>query len=184
MSTGGDERQAADAGGPQEERHRETIWTGRIVTLEVLNGRYEVVRHASAVSVLATRPSGEVLGVIQDRPAIGREAWELPAGMIEPGEEPARAAERELREETQLTAHLSLLTRMFVSPGFTDEEVLLYRAGPLTPAAGQPDEGEELRVVWRDPHQVWREVAAGRTATSAVTLLGLRHLLAERGETP
>ncbi|MDZ7802138.1 MAG: NUDIX hydrolase [Trueperaceae bacterium] len=184
MSPGGDGPEAPDVGGPQAERHRETIWTGRIVTLEVLDGRYEVARHANAVSVLATRPSGEVLGVIQDRPAIGREAWELPAGLIEPGEEPARAAERELREETQFTANLTFVTRMFVSPGFTDEEVVLYQAGPLTPAAGQPDEGEELRVVWREPREVWREVAAGRTATSAVTLLGLRHLLAGRGETP
>lgn len=166
------------------ERRRETIWSGRIVSLELLDGRYEVVRHASAVSVLATRADGAVLGVRQDRPAVGRETWELPAGLVEPDEAPEHAAERELREETQLTGRLSYLTRMFVSPGFTDEEVLLFEASELTPAAGVPDDGEVVHVTWRDPLGAWHDVAEGRLATSAVTLLALRHLLARRGVTP
>ena len=78
---------------------RETIWTGRIVTLELLGGRYEVARHASAVAILAVR-DGVVLGVAQDRPAIGRRTWELPAGLIDPGEAPLEAAVRELRRRS------------------------------------------------------------------------------------
>ena len=153
------------------------------MTLERLGGRFEVVRHASAVAVLAQR-DGRVLGVRQERPAIGRATWEMPAGLIDPGEAPATAAERELREEAQLTGSLRPVSRMFVSPGFTDEEVHLFEATDLRPAAGVPDEDEELHVDWRDPLDVWRDVAAGRLATSAVTVVGLRHVLAGAGIEP
>lgn len=162
---------------------RETLWRGRIVTLERLGGRFEVVRHASAVAVLALQ-GGLVLGVRQQRPAIARETWEMPAGLIDPGEAPEAAAERELREETQLTGTFRHVSRMFASPGFTDEEVHLFEARDLHPAEGVPDEEEELRIEWRDPLEVWREVAAGSLATSAVTVVGLRHALATAGIRP
>ena len=162
---------------------RERIWSGRIVTLELLGGRYEVVRHASAVAVLAHR-DGLVLGVTQPRPAIDARTWELPAGLIEDAEAPAVAAARELREEVQLCGRLTYVTRLFASPGFTDEEIHLFEARDLAPCAGTPDEGEELSVSWRDPLEVWRDVADGRLSTSGVTLLGLRHALAELGRTP
>ena len=163
---------------------RETLFRGRIVTLERLGGRFEVVRHAPAVAVLAQREDGRVLGVRQDRPAIDRATWEMPAGLIDDGEAPEAAAERELREETQLTGTLRPVSRMFVSPGFTDEEVHLFEARDLRPAAGTPDEDEELEIDWREPLDVWRDVAAGRLATSAVTVLGLRHALARAGIDP
>ncbi|MEX2502600.1 MAG: NUDIX hydrolase [Trueperaceae bacterium] len=163
---------------------RETIWTGNVVALERLDDYYEVVRHAPAVSVLATRGDGHVLGIVQPRPAVDADTWELPAGLIDPGETPVQAAERELREEADLCATLTPLTRMYVSPGFTDELVHLFEARDLTPCRGTPDPNEELTVAWRDPLQVWREVADGRLATSAVTVVGLRHLLAARGIVP
>lgn len=156
---------------------RETVWSGRIVQLELLGGRYEVVRHASAVAVLAMR-DGLVLGVSQDRPAVGERTWELPAGLIDPGEAPLAAAVRELREETQLCGRLVPITRLYASPGFTDEEVHLFEAHELAPCEGVPDEDEVIVASWRDPLEVWREVADGRASTSGVTLLGLRHALA------
>jgi len=162
---------------------RETVWTGRIVDLELLDGRYEVVRHASAVAILAVR-GGLVLGVSQVRPAIGARTWELPAGLIDPGETPLEAAARELREETQLCGRLVTITRLYASPGFTDEEVHLFEAHELASCEGVPDEGEELEASWRDPLEVWREVADGRASTSGVTLLGLRHALARLGIEP
>jgi ADP-ribose pyrophosphatase len=162
---------------------RETVWSGRIVTLELLDGRYEVVRHVPAVAVLALR-DGLVLGVSQRRPAIDARTWELPAGLIDAGEAPAEAAARELREEAQLCGRLTFLTRLFASPGFTDEEIHLFEARGLAPCDGVPDETEELTVAWRDPREVWRDVADGRLKTSGVTLLGLRHALAELGRTP
>lgn len=160
---------------------RETVWRGRIVALEVLDDHWEVARHASAVAILVERADGFVLGVEQARPAVDRVTWELPAGLIDPGETPLQAAHRELREEGNLCGRLEPVARMFVSPGFTDEEVFLFDLHDATPCQGTPDETEALRIAWRDPATVWREAREGELATSAVTLLGLQIVLARRG---
>ena len=162
---------------------RETVYEGKIVTLEIEDGRWEIVRHADAVAVLAVGADGRVLGVWQQRPAVEAETWELPAGLIDAGESPAQAAERELAEETQLAGTLRELISLYVSPGFTDERVHLFVATDLREQAGQSlDHGEEVRVAWLDPLAAWQAVAAGEMVTSGVTLLGLRHLLALRGQ--
>ena len=59
-----------------------------------------IVRHPGAVAVLARNGRGEVLLVRQFRLAVRQRLWELPAGKLEPGERPLRAAKRELAEET------------------------------------------------------------------------------------
>lgn len=156
----------------------ETLYSGKILSLERLDERWEVVRHAAAVAVLAIDDGGRVLGVRQRRPAIGADTWELPAGLIDPGERPEEAAARELAEEVRLAGTLTPLTRLYPSPGFCDELVYLYRAEALIPAYAERDEGEELAIEWRDPERVWDDAAAGRLATSGVTLLGVRHALA------
>ena len=69
----------------------DTVYQGAIVTLELLDGHWEVVRHASAVAVLVVR-DGLVLGVRQRRPAVDADTWELPAGLIDAGETPDQSA--------------------------------------------------------------------------------------------
>jgi len=162
---------------------RDEVFRGRIISVAVLGGKWEVVDHPDAVAVLVQRgPS--VLGVMQARPATGRDTWELPAGLIDPGETPEDAARRELAEETQLGGRLSLIAPVYASPGFSNELIWLYEAHDVTAADGTPDEGEELRIEWRDALELWRAVRAGKVATSAVTMLGIRHALARLGMTP
>jgi len=162
---------------------RNEVFRGKIITVAVLDGRWEVVEHPDAVAVLVQRgPS--VLGVLQQRPAVGAVTWELPAGLIDPGESPEQAARRELAEETQLGGRLTLLTRLYASPGFSDECIHLFEAHDVHSAHGTPDEGEELRVEWRDALELWNAVRDGELSTSGVTLLGLRHALARLGVEP
>ena len=158
------------------------VYSGRVVELVVLDERWEVVRHAEAVAVLAVDDRGRVLGVRQRRPAVGAATWELPAGLIDPGESAAEAAARELAEEAQLAAELVLLAVGYVSPGFTDERVHLFEAAGLRPAPGRPDDGEDLEIEWLDLDAAWRDAATGELVTSMVTLLGLRHARAARDE--
>ena len=158
---------------------RETLYEGRLIRLERLDGRWEIVRHADAVSVLARDEHGRVLGVWQERPAIGVRTWELPAGLIDEGETPEQAAARELAEETGLAGELRLVTRLYPSPGYCDELVYLFEAVALRSEPGaSPDPGEELEVEWRDPVETWEAIAAGSLASSSPTVLGLRHALA------
>ncbi|HET8986252.1 MAG TPA: NUDIX hydrolase [Trueperaceae bacterium] len=161
---------------------RTEIYKGRIVTLVTLDDHWEVVEHADAVAILVA-DGRRILGVWQHRPAVGHRTWEIPAGLIDPGEEPRDAAARELAEEVQLAGHLSLVTTLYASPGFTDERVYLYEATGTRPELGlERDESEDLGLEWRDALDVWRALAGGEEVTSGVTALALRHLLASLGE--
>ena len=151
---------------------RDVIYEGNILTLVTLDDRWEIVEHAPAVAVLALR-GANILGVTQHRPAIGKTTWEVPAGLVDPGETPLQAAKRELAEETQLTGELSLLTQLYSSPGFTDEKIHLYHARNLTKTTGELDKGEELTVQWRNVNELWDEIRAGKTASSGPSVLAL-----------
>ncbi len=115
--------------------HREWIYRGRIVNLAVdeLTGptaqkfRREVVFHPGAAAILAFDRDGRVLLEKQYRHAAGVELWEIPAGLINPGETPAEAARRELAEETgwQATSMEPCLV-FYTSPGFTNERLYLF----------------------------------------------------------
>ena len=164
---------------------REVIYEGHILRLELEDGRWEIVRHADAVAVLAQDERGRVLGVWQPRPAIAARTWELPAGLIDPGETPEGAAARELAEEAGVKGELRLLTRLYASPGFCDELIYLFEASNLRPAPGSsPDPSEDLELEWRDPLSAWQELRSGDLSSSGVTALGLRHALAEQGREP
>ncbi len=174
------EPRAVGPAGVSDDLPTERLWTGKIVRLERLGGRYEVVRHAPAVAVLAIR-DGAVLGVRQRRPAIRCETWELPAGLIDEGETPFEAATRELAEEAHLGGTLTPITQFCVSPGFTDELVHLYEATDLVPRTGVPDDDEDLVVAWSDPRAMWDAIARGHVASSGVSVLGLHLALTRLG---
>jgi 8-oxo-dGDP phosphatase len=93
----------------------------------------EVVHHPGAVAVVALDDEGRVLLVRQYRHPLGTALWELPAGLRdEDGEPPLVAAKRELAEEALVAAdRWSLLATSYSSPGFCDEQVLIYLAEGL-----------------------------------------------------
>src|SRR5690625_4771034 len=121
----------------------ETLYRGRLITVQRMAGGWEMVKKAPAVCVLAIQ-DGRVLGVEQPRPVIGSGTWELPAGIIDPGETPEQTALRELAEETQLTGELQFLTSFYSSPGFTDEHTTLFGVTDIRPAEGVPDDSEQI----------------------------------------
>ena len=102
---------------------RNEVFRGKIITVAVLDERWEVVEHPDAVAVLVQRgPS--VLGVLQQRPAVGAVTWELPAGLIDPGESPEQALERELSEE--LGIELGAIKRfMHIEHDYADRSVAI-----------------------------------------------------------
>ena len=86
--------------------------------------------------------------VRQERVAIGGKLLELPAGLIDEGEEPLESAKRELREETGLRGgQWRELTSFWSSPGFVNERVWVFAATGLDEGETEPDEGEELEIV-------------------------------------
>ncbi len=136
------------------------IYDGRIVKLQVYdvmlpNGQVakrEIIKHPGAVAVIAVTDEGKLVLVEQYRKALERSIVEIPAGKLEPGEEPAMTARRELEEETGYGAHsLTYLQTFATSPGFADEVIHLYVAKDLyiidNKAALDEDEFVELLEV-------------------------------------
>jgi ADP-ribose pyrophosphatase len=136
------------------------VFEGRIFTVNVEsivlpNGRKleaEIVRHPGSVVLIPVTDAGEVVLVRQYRPAIGRAAWELPAGTLKRGEDPAAAAVRECHEEIGLIpASLEPLGSFFPTPGYCDEVMHVYRASGLRPPAesdpvAHQDEDEDIEA--------------------------------------
>jgi ADP-ribose pyrophosphatase len=129
-------------------REIHTVYEGRIFTVQVETittpkggeMHVEVVRHPGSVVLVPLTDTGEIVLVRQYRHAIGRWAWELPAGSLKPGEDIERAAIRELHEEIGLIPErLEKLGAFFPTPGYCDEEMNVYLASQLR----QPREGDE-----------------------------------------
>jgi ADP-ribose pyrophosphatase len=115
----------------------------------------------------------EILLVRQLRPAVDQVLLELPAGIVDPGEDPLTCARRELEEETGYTAErLDLLIRFYPSPGFCTELLHVYRASGLRECRGQPDEDEELELV-RLPLAEAMDLVRGGQITDSKTVVGL-----------
>jgi len=113
----------------------------------------EVVRHPGSVVLIPMPNDREVVLVRQYRHAIGRAAWELPAGTLKPNEEPKTAAARECHEEIGLVpSRLEPLGAFFPTPGYCDEEMNFYKAtGLREPRADEKAEQDEDEDIEKRP---------------------------------
>lgn len=122
-------------------------------TVRLPNGQTAVrekVTHPGGVAILPLTDDGQVLLVEQFRYVVGQTLLEVPAGKLEPGEEPRPAALRELEEEVGVIPdRLEDLGWLYVSPGISTEVIHLYLATGLRPGVCHPDEEEFLA-----PHQI------------------------------
>jgi len=118
-------------------------------------GELEMVRHpgASAVVPFLTDPYAgdpQILLIKQYRYAAEDFIYEIPAGKLDAGEDPAECARRELREETGCTAEkIEHLCTFYTTPGFTDERIHAFMATGLTrgTVAHEKDEFLSLETV-------------------------------------
>ena len=139
-----------------ETRNGATLFRGLVVNIEQMEVRvgakgwhtYQIVRHPGGVGVLPLHDDGTVTLIRQLRPAAGAFMLELPAGRLDPGEDPAQCGLRELAEETGLAAAgLETLGLIHTSPGVFDEIVHLYLATGLTQGEADPEAYEEIETV-------------------------------------
>ena len=127
-------------------------WEGKRFAVLVEDG-FEIADTPDAVAIVALDAEERVVLVRQKRRAIGTDLLELPAGLVDEGEEPLAAAQRELREETGLHGgSWRELAAIWTSPGFVNELVTLFVADGLEEGEPEPDEGEDVEVVrWTLP---------------------------------
>jgi ADP-ribose pyrophosphatase len=136
----------------------ETIFEGKVIKLQVdevrlPNGKTakrEIVKHSGAVAILPLTNDNKMIVVEQYRKPLERSIVEIPAGKLEPGENPDDCAHRELQEETGFTAkQINHLCSFYTSPGFADEILHLYIAEGLMEGEASPDQDEfiEYRAI-------------------------------------
>lgn len=107
----------------------------------------ELVVHPGAAVILPLLPDGRVVMIRNQRFSVGEELWELPAGTLEEGEEPAACASRELEEETGFRSRqITPLLEFYSSPGFCTERLYAFLAEDLESASQNLDPGESIQV--------------------------------------
>lgn len=131
------------------------IYQGSIINVKIDNvllktgvkASREVVEHRPAVAIVPVDSENNVLLVRQYRHPAKSDLLEVPAGIIEIGEEPEIAAIRELQEEVGYTSrNLRLLFGFWTSPSFTDEYIYGYLARDLVEKRLPQDFDEDISV--------------------------------------
>lgn len=163
--------------------HRGHVVTVRVDDVVLPDGRTverEVVEHPGAVVIVALDSRMRVTLVRQYRHPIAGYLLELPAGGLEPGEDPAACAARELREETGLSpGRLDYLGSFFSSPGFVREELHAFLARDLEAAPMTPDDDEDIELVVRPLASLLARPQDVADAKTLAALLLLERFLAE-----
>lgn len=108
----------------------------------------EIVDHPGGVTIFPVTDHGTALLVRQWRQPVGDVLLEAPAGTLEPGEDPADCAHRELREEAGVRAgKLTSLGGSWVAPGYSTEFNWGFLASNLTEDPLQQDDSEDIHTV-------------------------------------
>ena len=109
---------------------------------------YEVVQHPGSVAIVAVDRRRRVVLVRQRREPARRILLELPAGALEPGEEPIATARRELAEETGLRGgEWRELAAVWTSPGVLDERMHVFLADDVEEGEASPEDDEDVELV-------------------------------------
>lgn len=159
---------------------RESVFHGRLLDvyvdrIELADGTEttrEVVTHPGAAAIVPILADDSIILVRQYRHAVSDDLWEIPAGKIDPGEDPLSCARRELREETGYVAKTwTELATFYTTPGFSNERITLFRATGLRAIEGfLPGEIDACRPFSRT--ELGEMIAAG-CLDDGKTLVGL-----------
>lgn len=160
------------------------IFKGKILNLrrdDVLlpNGKTairEMVEHSGGSAILCERDN-KIFLVKQFRYPYNQELYELPAGKLNPGEDPAVTAIRELEEEGGVRAERVVkMFDVYPTPAYTDEIIRIYRAEGITETAIHLDEDEFLSGEWIEKDKLKSMINNGEIK-DAKTLIALLAVL-------
>ncbi len=173
---------------PEKTLSSKLVYSGRAIklridTVQMPSGRQttrEIVEHDECIAVVAFDADGKILLVNQFRKAVGKELLEIPAGGIEPNEDPVAAVQREMREETGfLPRRIERLGGFYSAPGYSSEYLYLYSATDLTPSPLQAEDTESIQVVRVPVRQIRGLIKSGRIC-DAKSIAGLLAFLEYR----
>jgi 8-oxo-dGTP pyrophosphatase MutT (NUDIX family) len=158
-----------------------TVWHDEVSRPDGNPGIYGVVHFANvAVGVVAIDDDDRVVLVGQHRYTLGHDSWEIPEGGVPSDEPPISGAQRELREETGLTAtRWTELGRLELSNSVTDETGVLFLATGLTHGEADPEPTESLQVRWVPFDEALAMTLDGRIL-DALTIVAIQRVALDR----
>jgi ADP-ribose pyrophosphatase len=131
-----------------------------------------IVQHGGSAVMMAVDEKKRILLVRQYRLPARQYLWELPAGRLDEGETPLKAARRELKEETGYRAKTwTRLAVFFPSPGFLAEKMTIFLAEDLTEGAPEQMEDERIETRWYAAREVEAMIDSGKIL-DAKTMIG------------
>ena len=177
---------------PDEIVESEKVFQGSVVSLYVDTVRLgngsqavrEKVTHPGAVAVVAENEDGLILLIRQYRHAAGEVLWEIPAGKLEPDEEPIECARRELAEETgYVPDRIQKVSSFYTAPGFASEVIHLFFAEGLSESTAHQDDDESI-VLSKIPFETCIEMIQNGQIRDGKTIIGLLMYNMLRKQTP
>lgn len=140
-------------------KKRNIVYRGKVFNIIVDELEYfesgnntirEVVEHPGGAVVLGLLEDQKIILIKQYRYPINEFIYELPAGKLDPGEDPKECAIRELEEETGFKPEkIELLSYIYTTPGFCNEKLYIYLAEKLQKVRQNLEEGELISVEFR-----------------------------------
>ena len=125
--------------------------------------RRAIVQHAGSAVMMAVDDRKRILLVRQYRVPARAYLWELPAGRLDKGETPLKAARRELVEETGYRAKKwKKLVTFYPSPGYVAEKMTIFLATGLTEGKATPMEDERIEVRWFTGKEIEQAIQSGK----------------------
>jgi ADP-ribose pyrophosphatase len=132
-----------------------------------------IVGHSGSAVMMAVDENNRILLVKQFRLPVGKDIWELPAGRLDQGETPLKAAKRELKEETGYRAKKwQKMVEFFPSPGYVAEKMTIYLATELASGEAQPMDDERIETGWFTAKQMEELIQRG-SIVDGKTMIGL-----------
>ncbi len=131
-----------------------------------------IVQHGGSAVMMPVDDRGRILLVRQYRLPARQYLWELPAGRVDEGETPLKAAKRELSEETGYRAKSWIkIADFFPSPGFLAEKMTIFLATGLSAGESSPMEDERIETRWFTPRELRQWIKSGKIL-DAKTMIG------------
>lgn len=122
-----------------------------------------IVHHAGSAVMMAVDDRKRILLVRQYRMPARKYLWELPAGKLDPGETPLKAAKRELREETGYSARKwEKLVMFYPSPGYIAENMTIFLATDVKAGEAQPMDDENIETRWFTAKEIEEGIRSGK----------------------
>ncbi|MDR1560707.1 MAG: NUDIX hydrolase [Clostridiales bacterium] len=141
----------------------------------------EIVKHAPAAAVLPVDTDGKLIFVRQYRHSINAMTLEIPAGILENGEDPAVGAARELEEETgKKVGKLTFIFKFYSSIGYCDEGLYIYIGEDLTTTSQNLDEDEFVTIERYSPDEALKMITDGKIIDSKTTAAVLYYINSQK----